>query len=424
MTIHVLEPNPTKFGASNASTTTSGTPDRSDRQRLLDEARLRLDIEVEGVRFDPRAIALLSRSIEEEAAGFQPESDGHDSGLQRAFWLDSGIHVGLRPNPRSPYLLDHRDGALVLHVPDGESREVELIRRHRVLARTISTGERFEQIASVNPEGGLRIAFSNECSLKDTNEDCKFCDFNHRARLTEGRSVFLKTPRQVAETFALAREEGTANHLNLTGGFIPERRELEYYLDAAEEIRELTGLSHFRGTAVIGAPADLKMLEKYKESGFNSVSINIEIWDKDIFKAICPGKERRTGGQAHWVAALEAAVEVFGRGFVKSNIVAGIEPKDSILEGVEYLASKGINCLAGPFTPRPGTALEGHRSPETSWHWDLQLKVAQIQHKYGYTTDQIYNCAIPGRVAHDLFRIFAGEAVDGVLPRWTYPILA
>jgi hypothetical protein len=71
-----------------------------------------------------------------------------------------------------------------------------------------------------------------------------------------------------------------------------------------------------------------------------------------------------------------------------------------------------------------GTALEGHRSPETSWHWDLQLKVAQIQHKYGYTTEQIYNCAIPGRVAHDLFRIFAGEGVDGKLSRWKYPVVA
>ncbi len=402
----------------------SGIDPRHDRQKLLDEARLRLEIEMEGVRFDKQAIALLSQSDEEIAAGIQPTVEGPDSGLQNAFWLDSGIHVGLRHHSRSPYTLDHRDGVLVLQVPEGESREVELIRRHRVLGRTLSTGERFEQIGSVNPEGGLRIAFSNECSLKDTNEDCKFCDFNHRARLTEGASVYLKSPRQVAETFALAREEGTANHLNLTGGFIPERRELEYYLDAAEEIRELTGLSHFRGTAVIGAPADLKMLEKYKESGFNSVSINLEIWDKDIFKAICPGKEKRTGGQAHWIAALEAAVEVFGRGFVKSNIVAGLEPKDSILEGVEYLASKGVNCLAGPFQPRVGTALEGHRSPETPWHWDLQLKVAQIQLKYGYTTDQIYNCAIPGRVAHDLFRIFAGEAVNGKLARWKYPVVA
>ena len=397
--------------------------DKSDRARLLDDAHLRLDIEVEGVRFDAKAIALLSRNDEEIAAGIQPV-DGPDVGLQRSFWLDSGIHVGLRQNARSAYAIEHRDGVLVLSGPEIEPREVELIRRHDVLTRKISTGETFEQIGSVNPEGGMRIAFSNECSLKDTNEDCKFCDFNHRARLTNGQSVYLKTPRQVAETYALAREAGSANHLNLTGGFIPERRELEYYLDAAEEIRELTGLTSFRGTAVIGAPADLKMLEKYKESGFNSVSINLEIWDKDIFKAICPGKEKRTGGQAHWVAALEAAVDVFGRGFVKSNIVAGIEPKDSILEGVEYLASKGINCLAGPFNPRPGTALEGHRSPETSWHWDLQLKVAQIQHKYGYTTEQIYNCAVPGRVAHDLFRIFAGEAVDGKLPRWKYPTIA
>jgi len=413
MSTTIIEPTP------------ATTKVQAARQKLLDDVFLRVDVELEGVRYDREAIRNLSLSPEEaalEGAESTPLLPA-DAEQQSSFWLPRGIHVGLRHNPRSHYRLDHEDGVLVLHGEDGPISEVELLKRHRVLVRTISTGERFDQIGSVNPEGGLRIAFSNECSLKDTNEDCKFCGFNYRARITNGQSVYLKSPRQVAETYALAREEGTANHLNLTGGFIPERRELEYYLDAAEEIRELTGLSRFRGTAVIGAPADLKVLEKYKDSGFNSVSINLEIWDKDIFKAICPGKEKRNGGQAHWIAALEAAVEVFGRGYVKSNIVAGLEPKDSILEGVEYLASKGINCMAGPFRPSKGTALEGHRSPEPSWHYDLLYKIAAIQHKYGYTTDQIYNTAVPGRPAHDMFRIQGGEDIDGILPRWTYPVI-
>ena len=51
----------------------------------------------------------------------------------------------------------------------------------------------------------------------------------------------------------------------LTGGFVPERRELEYYLDVADAIREQ--YSTFYGVGIIGAPVDYSVLHKYKEAG-------------------------------------------------------------------------------------------------------------------------------------------------------------
>ena len=77
----------------------------------------------------------------------------------------------------------------------------------------------------------------------------------------------------------------------------------------------------------------------------------------------------------HWVKALEYAATVFGRGNVRSNIVAGIESKDSILEGIEYLASKGLICYAGASGP-----------------------------------------------FHDAFRISAGESVGDQLPQYKHPV--
>ena len=117
-----------------------------------------------------------------------------------------------------------------------------------------------------------------------------------------------------------------AKHVNLTGGFVPERREVDYYLDVADAIREHTGLEDFNGTAVIGAPRDLKVIDKYKEAGFRTLAINIECWDKNYFNTICPGKVSHCGTWEHWIEAIEYASSVFGFGKVRSGIVGGIEP--------------------------------------------------------------------------------------------------
>jgi hypothetical protein len=84
---------------------------------------------------------------------------------------------------------------------------------------------------------------------------------------------------------------------------------------------------------------------------------------------ICPGKSKQSGGWRRWLEALEHAAKVFGKGRVRSSIVAGLEPRESTLEGVEVLASLGVIAFPGPWIPNPGSALEGHRTPEASWHY-------------------------------------------------------
>ena len=99
-------------------------------------------------------------------------------------------------------------------------------------------------------------------------------------------------------------------------------------------------------------------------------------------------------------------MQVFGRGKVRSNIVAGIEPKDTTLEGIEYLASKGVVCFATSWNPNPGSALEGHRAPEPQWHLDLYKKIAGIFRKNGFTYDDIYDTSSSGvSIIHDIYRI-------------------
>ena len=46
---------------------------------------------------------------------------------------------------------------------------------------------------------------------------------------------------------------------------------------------------------VLAAPLDLSTIDKYKEAGYRTIATNMEIWDENYFKTICPGKEEICG---------------------------------------------------------------------------------------------------------------------------------
>lgn len=398
------------------------TENDSVKELLLKELELKVDLTIEGVSFDPvdlKKFGIGTKYLEQQHVGMNKILDS-DCLLPHGFYLPHGLFFTFRWDPRSKYRLKEEDGKPVLFKEGERLAEVEFFERTPLVDYKLSSGQPFSQVATLFTEGSFSVCYSVECSLKDDDEDCLFCNINTTAGL-KNREVFIKTPKQVAEAYVLARSAGFAGHLNLTGGFVPERREVEYYLDVADAIKEKTGQDTIVGTAVVGAPLDLQVIDKYKEAGYSSIAIDIEVWNKDIFKAICPGKERRNGGWQHWVDAIVYAAEVFGKGNVRSNIVGGLEPKKSTLEGIEFLASKGAVCFASIWQPNVGSGLEGHRTPETAWHFDMAQKVAAIHKKYGFTTRDLFNTINRGGPVHDAFRINAGEIVDGKLPKWRFP---
>jgi len=397
-----------------AATTAAPVTDReAQKQVLLDEVFIGLDLAERGVRFDREAINR-----------FQDQTSLTHIAVKRTgltgFDLPHGISARSNFSKYTPYELKVESDVVNLYKEENLIGPITFKVPNPIADTLLSSGVKLRDIAGLNPEGGLHVMYSAECSLKDKGLDCFFCGFNERAKDGNANKVSIKSARQVAEAYTIARRAGLANHFRITGGFIPERREVEYYIDVAEAIHE--EFDSFYGVAVIGAPADLSVLTKYKEAGFQNVSHNLEIWNKDIFAALCPGKERETGGWQHWIDALDRSVEIFGRGNVHTNFVGGLEPLDSVLEGIEILAQKGVVAHFSVFRPEIGTQLEGWRSPEASWHFNLVDKATNIFRRHGFTNLQMYSGPASGPHAGEVFRIKNGEFDEnGTLPQWKYP---
>jgi hypothetical protein len=380
------------------------------KEKLYKEFETKMRITNEGVSFRPEIfnnIDLGGKYQEQVHTMFEMDMDTHVGiDLPAYFLLPLGLTTGFRSNSRSPYALEYANGQYFIVHKGNEVTKIDFIERPRYYGLKTSDGTDMNTVAVNYLDGHAFVAYSNECFLKDKGQDCLFCNINAtKDNYGEKQGINWKYPRQIGETIAEAYKEGF-KHLTISGGFIPERREVDYYLDVAESIKEYTGLDDFNGTACIGAPRDLTVIEKYKDVGFSTLATNLEVWDRNFFKAYCPGKEEHCGGRDHWIKSIEYAVKVFGFGKVRSFLVGGLETKQTTLEGIEYLASRGVVVLTSPWCPNPGSALEGHRSPGWEWHMDVAFKNAAILRKYGLTFDHLYNAtAASNYPVHDIYRI-------------------
>jgi hypothetical protein len=395
----------------------------TNRKALLKELRAKLRVCVEGLNFDPaifQNIDLGNTVIERVNNLFAIDKHPHSElEFPEVFVTPLGrFRVPVSWNKKSPLTLEYEDGQFNIHDHEGDREKIlfeklEFPKRPDYYARKTSDGTDMRTVAVDSGYGAMFVAYSNECSLKDNGRDCLFCNINAtKAIYGESQGISWKTPKQVGETIGAGYGIGF-DHVTISGGFVPERREVEYYIDAAEEIRQATGLDDFNGTACVGAPSDLDVFEKYKEAGYRTIATNMEVWNEKMFDVICPGKSLECGGRKNWLAALETEVAIFGKNRVRSTFVSGLEPKEYLLEGAEELTSKGVLPCINQWNVNVGSPLEGHRTPTEEWHWDVFERVVAIYRKYGVKWNELRDAnAGVDTVPFDLFRIYENIDVE------------
>lgn len=389
-----------------------------DKEKLLDVFRVRIGSTVEGVEYDPDAGFFKEYPVDEYAIwNFHQwnSTEGRFVPLYHPWFveLDHGVHSTFQYRKGSPYKLKKDDDGYAIYLDGKRLSGLKVPPLPGFLGKTASNGVEMKRIAQdlslSDEEKSIILTYSDECAVKDKGETCLFCCYN-RKRAEDDQPVW-KNPKLLAEAAKAAYSEGY-KHLTVTGGFVPERREVEYYLDVAEEIQDALGVENFHGTACIGAPQDISIIEKYKEAGYETISFNTEVWGKEWFNVICKGKASMCGGYDHWLEAVKYATEVFGHGKVRSHFVSGLQPKEVLYEGLETLAGWGVVTLCCPWSPRVGSPLEGHRSPGLDWHIDVLNKNIEILRNNDIHYNDVFYAAPERTYVADLYEILYHDKVS------------
>ena len=277
----------------------------SGTKEQLEEIRIKNEMQVEGIDFDPAVFGNLELGSEYEEAVYtlytmdRKSHPGID--VPECFFTKSGYRIHTRWIPDSKYHLEYTDGKFNIYSRQENKTVLEDIRfekRPRYFGLKTSDGTDMRSVAEDRGYGKLFTTYSNECSLRDQGLMCKFCNINStKACYGEPQNLTWKTPKQIAETVEEAYSEGYRSW-KICGGFIPERRELEYYLDVAEAIIDRVGPDDFHGIAQIGAPNDLNVIGKYKEAGYSAIGTNLEVWNPHLFQYVCHGSRYAERGSS------------------------------------------------------------------------------------------------------------------------------
>jgi biotin synthase-related radical SAM superfamily protein len=168
-----------------------------------------------------------------------------------------------------------------------------------------------------------------------------------------------KAVADVVEVAQAARDESGVKFVHLNAGFQGNRgvQFAEPYVAALKErVGVLVG-------AQLAPQKDFSHYDRLIALGVDHLSFCLEFVDPEWFAKICTGKERVLGQQIFF-DSIEYCAKRMGKGAVSGEIIAGVEPVESTIKGIDWIADHGAFPTVCIFRPTVGSDMESWPSPK------------------------------------------------------------
>lgn len=243
--------------------------------------------------------------------------------------------------------------------------EVSFPLRPDFYTQKLSNGKYASQVITLYGGGSLGIFAYGTCHLVEIKKPCHYCSISqNRSKGTD--FVFTVSEPTLVEALqkAIVEKKNTIRQVMLNGGNFPDMdKSFIYYVNTIKSIAQLLKENNvaMESHLIVYPPKNLDLL-KLLENADVSIAMNTEVFNKTLFNKYCPGKVA-TSGREHILQALECAAEVLGKGRVYSIFVGGLEPVESLAEGLHYLSEKNVTPIVNVLHTDPETPLEHFPNP-------------------------------------------------------------
>ena len=293
-----------------------------------------------------------------------------------------------RSGPESPFHLTVSEGRPILTSNGQEVTEVVLPEKTRFYSQKTSGGIPFGQMAIIQGLDMLAFPYLWPCELAKSIIPCRFChsgNFTSQMVQSQCWQDFEYPVRDIVDVvqFAIEKDPGV-KILQLTAGstFAPDR-EIDRYVAILNEIDSRVGLEKVNGGILfLTPPSDPVHLNRLVDAGAGRLAFDLDIWDETLFAQYCPGKAKYAPHKQHLDALLFIA-DNYGPNRACSVFVAGLEPIDSLLEGMTFLAEHGIVPLPSPWMPIGVVCSNLPQPPGLDYYRTLRKEVAKLYIKHG-----------------------------------------
>ncbi len=255
---------------------------------------------------------------------------------------------------RSPYVIKKSAGKKGYILTNGsDSVPVSILDRPEFYSRKTATGVPFGDIAVTHGSYTV-ITPDKRCGFFKSSAQCRYCAGNFSTDAAEnGGRVY--TVEEVLETVKAVLKEKASGIIYLSIGFSDGDdggiKFLEPYVKAIK--------SHFNCLVAVEAlpPASNEWIDRAYAFGVDSILYNLDIFDKELFSVICPGRAGLIGRQ-RTLDALKYAAGIFANGTVASHLIVGLEPPGSTIMGIDFLTDSGVVPILPIFRPSKDRPLD------------------------------------------------------------------
>ncbi|MEX0880333.1 MAG: radical SAM protein [Thermoanaerobaculia bacterium] len=332
---------------------------------MFSPVELEIELFCRGMRLD------ASSTVDEDGRRISRTRAGLGSGLElvipaprKPIWVN--VPVVERFAETSPFELVK--GPAGYEVVDERTREaypVAIPAEPGWYSRETSSGIPMNRIG-VLQGNYLGVYVSNACLYWARNQACKFCTTGKNVGVNEQAR---KKVEDVVEVALAARDESGSVFTHLNTGYHYEE------VDRLEPIHGLRQCEPFVRAlrrevgGFIGVQAHAVPRRKFSEydalvdAGTDHFSFCYEFEDPQWFERICPGKAA-TLGQEGFFEAMEYTSKRLGRGRVSGEIIAGLEPVEATMRGVDRIVAAGAFPTVCIFRPTIGSELENAPPPD------------------------------------------------------------
>lgn len=133
---------------------------------------------------------------------------------------------------------------------------------------------------------------------------------------------------------------------------------------------------------ITSPPTDISIVSELAGAGFQ-IAMNMEAYDERIYRKYCPGKSRVVTRDI-LIGSLKKSVEVLGPGQVYSILVGGLEPLESLVAGMNYLANLGVVPVVNVLHIDPGTKMADADRPTEEFILGAGYALQRIYHEFGF----------------------------------------
>jgi uncharacterized radical SAM superfamily protein len=266
----------------------------------------------------------------------------------------------------SQYLLEKKGPRYQLYWRDQPITEVTLSPRPEWYDAKTTSGKVMTRVGTLQGTylGVYPAKVCEYWTAQPEKTNCKFCSVGLNLGVDDADE---KSVNEVLEVVHAARRESGITYVDFNTGHYTGDTYLDILEPYIRRIKQEVGL-------LIGVQTpphrDLKRYDHLRAIGVNRVSFCFEIFDRERFIEICPGKHQEYGLD-YYLEAVRYCASLAGKGpkwepwVTNGEIIAGLEPPESSIAAIDWITSVGAIPTVCVFRPLKGTDLEQVAPPKT-----------------------------------------------------------